>query len=82
MTGMSVTDYGAEIAKDESIKQKRLAAFNRLSAALTGQGRGAHFRVQDIWLASQAIQHGYKFLTLNKKDFADIQGLDLVVFIT
>ena len=90
---------GAEITKDESIKQKRLAALNRLkkkpvliidettgdifgrlSAALTGHGRGAHFRVQDIWLASQAIQHGYKFLTLNKKDFADIQGLDLVVF--
>ncbi len=91
--------YGAEIAQDESIRQKRIAALNRLkkkpvliidettgdifgrlSAALIRQGRGARFRIQHIWLASQAIQHGYKFLTLNKKDFMDIQGLDLVVF--
>jgi predicted nucleic acid-binding protein len=91
--------YGAEITKDESIRQKRTAVLNRLkkkpvliidettgdifgrlSAALIRHGRGAQFRVQDIWLASQAIQHGYKFLTRNKKDFVDIQGLDLVIF--
>jgi predicted nucleic acid-binding protein len=32
-----------------------------------------------IWLASQAIQHGYGLLTRNKKDFEDIPGLDLIV---
>jgi predicted nucleic acid-binding protein len=36
--------------------------------------------VQDVWLASQAIQHGYFLLTRNKKDFFDIPGLELRVF--
>ena len=41
---------------------------------------GSRHRVQDVWLASQAIQHGYRFLTHNRKDFADIPGLALVVW--
>jgi predicted nucleic acid-binding protein len=36
--------------------------------------------VQDLWLASQAIQYGVKLLTKNEKDFSDIPGLDLVIF--
>jgi len=35
--------------------------------------------VQDLWLASQAIQHGYHLLTRNRRDFADVPGLDLSV---
>jgi predicted nucleic acid-binding protein len=91
--------YGAYISKDESIRQKRIAAlarlakkpiliideatggiFGNLAAALSRQGRGSDFRVQDVWLASQAIQHGYFLLTRNKKDFFDIPGLELRVF--
>jgi len=41
--------------------------------------RGHDFRIQDLWLAAQAIQHGHRFLTFNKKDFQDIPGLDLAV---
>lgn len=91
--------YGAENARAESIRQKRLASLNRLrkrptlsideetgavfgslAAKLRKRGRGAAFRVQDVWMASQAIQHGFRLLTRNAADFEDIPGLDLVVF--
>jgi predicted nucleic acid-binding protein len=53
--------------------------FGEVAAHLTRSGRGAEFRVQDVWLASQAIQHGHRLLTENEKDFKDIPGLDLVI---
>jgi len=90
--------FGAEIAKTENIRQKRLASldrlrkkpfiaidentgllFGRIAAHLRREGKGHRYRVQDVWLASQAIQRGLKLLTMNRKDFQDIPGLDLVV---
>lgn len=53
--------------------------FGGLAAQIKAAGRGHRYRVQDLWLASQAIQHGFRFLTRNAKDFADIPGLDLVI---
>ena len=53
--------------------------FGRLSASLRNQGRGADFRIQDVWIASQAIQHGCQVLTKNAKDFEDIPGLSLQI---
>lgn len=53
--------------------------FGNLAAHLTTTGRGHHFRIQDLWLACLAIQHNFKFLTHNRKDFEDIPGLDLVI---
>ena len=53
--------------------------FGDLAANLRKKGGHAH-RVQDLWLASQAIQHGFHFLTLNKKDFEGIPGLSLVLW--
>jgi predicted nucleic acid-binding protein len=53
--------------------------FGELVASLKALGRGHRYRVQDIWIASQAIQHGYRLLTRNSKDFEDIPGLDLVL---
>jgi len=41
-------------------------------------GRYHRTRVQDLWLASQAIQHGLGLVTRNAGDFAGIPGLDLV----
>jgi predicted nucleic acid-binding protein len=52
--------------------------FGALSAKLKKAGRDADFRVNDLWLASQAIQRDYFLLTVNAKDFADIPGLNLV----
>jgi predicted nucleic acid-binding protein len=89
---------GAENAPTQPLRQKRLAALNRLkkkptivideetgaifgslAAQLRKSGRDAEFRVQDVWIASQAIQHGHRLLTRNPGDFEDIPGLDLVL---
>lgn len=54
--------------------------FGEIAAHLASSGRGADFRVQDVWIASQAIQAGHSLLTGNARDFRDIPGLELVVF--
>ncbi len=56
------------------------AIFGRLAALLRKQGRGHGFRVQDLWIASQAIQNNFPVLTKNIKDFQDIPGLTVVTF--
>ena len=53
--------------------------FGQIAAQLQKAGRSEDFRVQDVWLAAQAIQRGFKLLTLNGKDFRDIPGLDFVI---
>ena len=89
--------FGMEMAGKEGIKQKRMAAlerlkkkpvlridedtgmiFGRISAVLKQQGRDADFRIQDVWIASQSIQHNYSLLTRNLKDFQDIPGVELL----
>jgi predicted nucleic acid-binding protein len=91
--------FGAEIAADARIRQKRLSAlarlrrkpllpidgdtgeiFGQLAAQLKTVAGEPRHRVQDLWLASLAIQHSYRFLTRNKADFEDIPGLDLVTY--
>ena len=54
--------------------------FGDIAAQVRKNGSQHHYRVHDLWLASQAIQHGYRFLTHNRKDFSDIPGLVLVVW--
>ena len=54
--------------------------FGDIAAQIRKQGSQHHYRVQDLWLASQSIQHGYRFLTHNRNDFADIPGLSLVIW--
>ncbi len=54
--------------------------FGDLAIQIKKSGSQHHYRVQDLWLASQAVQHGFRFLTHNRKDFADIPGLALVVW--
>lgn len=53
--------------------------FGSLAAQLAAKGRGYEFRVQDLWLAAQAVQRGVKLLTQNEKDFRDVPGLDIVL---
>jgi len=54
--------------------------FGRIAAYLHQEGKDHRYRVQDLWLASQAIQNGFRLLTRNQRHFEDIPGLDLVVF--
>jgi predicted nucleic acid-binding protein len=49
--------------------------FGALAARLARSGRGHDFRVQDLWLAAQAIERKLTLLTKNPKDFEDIPGL-------
>ena len=53
--------------------------FGTLAYQLKKSGRDHKFRVQDLWIASQAIQNGCKVLTLDGSDFKDIPGLETVV---
>lgn len=52
--------------------------FGTLAAALAKSGRGHEFRVQDIWLAAQAVERKFTLLTANAKDFRDVPELKLV----
>lgn len=54
--------------------------FGQLAATIKAAGRQHRYRIQDLWLASQAIQHGFGFLTRNRRDFEDIPGLDLTLY--
>jgi len=51
--------------------------FGDLAAQLSKTGRDHTFRIQDLWLASQAVQQGLILLTHNGKDFQDIPGIKL-----
>lgn len=53
------------------------AAFGLLAASVKQSGRAPRPRYNDLWIASQAIEHGYVLLTLNTGDFADLPGLRL-----
>lgn len=54
--------------------------FGKIAAYLSKKKFQHDHRVQDIWLASQAIQYDFSFLTRNVKDFKDIPGLNLIEF--
>ncbi len=49
--------------------------FGVLAARLAKLGRGHDFRVQDLWLAAQAVQQKFTLLTCNPKDFEDVPNL-------
>lgn len=52
--------------------------FGTLAAVLAKSGRGHDFRVQDLWLAAQAVERKFTLLTGNTKDFKDVPGLKLL----
>lgn len=52
--------------------------FGTLAAGLAKSGRSHEFRIQDIWLAAQAVERKFTLLTANAKDFRDVPGLKLV----
>lgn len=54
------------------------AAFGVLAAAVKQSGRSPRPRYNDLWIAAQAIEHGYALLTVNAGDFAGLPGLRLL----
>jgi predicted nucleic acid-binding protein len=55
------------------------ATFGTLAARIRKAGRDPGVRVNDLWLAAQAIERDFQLLTSNRRDFADIPGLRVVV---
>jgi predicted nucleic acid-binding protein len=60
------------------ITDETAEVFGTLAAKLMQAGRGPDFRVQDLWLAAQAVQREFTLLTANAKDFQDIPELKLM----
>ncbi|MGH7898678.1 MAG: PIN domain-containing protein [Candidatus Binatia bacterium] len=52
--------------------------FASLAAKLKKAGRDPNVRVNDLWLAAQAVQRNFRLLTANPKDFKDISDLMMV----
>jgi predicted nucleic acid-binding protein len=60
------------------VSKHTAAAFGVLAAAVKQSGRSPRPRYNDLWIAAQAIEHGYALLTLNLSDFAGLPGLRCV----
>jgi predicted nucleic acid-binding protein len=60
-----------------SIDETTGEIFGSIAAQIKTSGKTHRPRIQDIWLASQAIEHGFRLLTRNVRDFADIPGLQI-----
>ena len=60
------------------VSKHTAAAFGVLAAAVKQSGRSPRPRYNDLWIAAQAIEHGYALLTLNRNDFAGLPGLRCV----
>jgi predicted nucleic acid-binding protein len=61
-----------------TVTRHTAAAFGVLAAAVKQSGRSPRPRYNDLWIAAQAIEHGYTLLTLNSADFASLPGLRFV----
>ena len=53
-------------------------AFGILAASMKQSGRSPRTRVNDLWLAAQAIENDYTLLTAKRKDFEGLPGLRVV----
>ena len=66
-----------EIRPTLEITKQTAASFGVLAATVKQSGGSPRPRYNDLWLAAQAIEHGYELLTLNTRDFEDLPGLRL-----
>jgi predicted nucleic acid-binding protein len=51
------------------------SAFGILAAYMKQSGRSPRTRVNDIWIAAQALENDYGLFTTNLKDFEGLPGL-------
>jgi predicted nucleic acid-binding protein len=51
------------------------SAFGILAAYMKQSGRSPRTRVNDLWIAAQALENDYALLTANLKDFDNLPGL-------
>lgn len=60
------------------VSRDTAAAFGVLAAAVKQSGRSPRPRYNDLWIAAQAIEHGYGLMTVNPDDFAGLPGLRVI----
>lgn len=53
------------------------SAFGMLAAYMKQSGRSPRTRVNDLWVAAQAIEKDYTLLTTNIRDFHGLPGLQV-----
>ncbi|MBL0041915.1 MAG: type II toxin-antitoxin system VapC family toxin [Xanthomonadales bacterium] len=61
-----------------AVTRHTASAFGVLAATVRRAGRSPRPRYNDLWIAAQAIEHGYALFTLNEQDFAGLPGLQLL----
>ena len=54
------------------------SAFGMLAAFMKQSGRSPRTRVNDLWIAAQAMENDYALLTANLKDYECLPGLRVV----
>ena len=52
--------------------------FGKIASDLDNSGKSSSYMVQDVWIAALAIQHNFRILTRNLKDFEGITGLEIL----
>lgn len=68
-----------ELRPTLDVTAQSASAFGLLCASVKAAGRSPRPRMNDLWIAAQAIENGYALMTLNQRDFADLPGLQVVV---
>lgn len=61
------------------VSKHTASAFGVLAAAVKQAGRSPRPPYNDLWIAAQAIEHGYVLLTLNAVDLVGLPGLQLSI---
>jgi predicted nucleic acid-binding protein len=57
------------------VTARTASVFGLLAAFMKQSGRSPRTRVNDLWIAAQAIENDYALLTTNIKDFEGLPGL-------
>ncbi|MGC9158221.1 MAG: type II toxin-antitoxin system VapC family toxin [Terracidiphilus sp.] len=60
------------------VSARTASVFGLLAAFLKQSGRSPRMRVNDLWIAAQAIENDFALLTTNGKDFEGLPGLRVV----
>jgi hypothetical protein len=60
------------------VTARTASAFGLLAAFLKQSGRSPRTRINDLWIAAQAIENDFALLTTNLKDFEGLPGLRVV----
>jgi len=60
------------------VTARTASAFGLLAAFMKQTGRSPRTRVNDLWIAAQAMENDFALLTTNIKDFAGLPGLRVV----